>query len=212
MRLSRVLPILLLLATSHVWAQEDAAGKARALYERGMAHFQLNEYDQAVEKWQEGFRIKPVPEFLYNIGQAYRLSQHPDKAILAYQAFLRMAPKTSNRAEIERHIQNLQAIVEQNQKAATAAPVQPTDQPSTTRPEPAATPPPERPALEQTGSNPSATENALVHEAPRKPLYKKGWFWGAVVGGVVVVAGAVTLGVVLGTRSTVKTLPELNFR
>src|SRR5437660_1514332 len=41
-------------------AQDDVSTQARTLYERGMAHFQLAEYDDAIAKWQEGFRPKPV--------------------------------------------------------------------------------------------------------------------------------------------------------
>jgi tetratricopeptide (TPR) repeat protein len=42
-----------------------------------------------------------------------------------------------------------------------------------------------------------------------KPLYKRAWLWGVVAGGAVVIAGAVTLGVVLGTRDDTRTLQPL---
>jgi len=47
-----------------------------------------------------------------------------------------------------------------------------------------------------------------------RPITKKGWFWGVVGGGVVLVAGAVILGVVLGTSSadSTTTLSPASFR
>jgi tetratricopeptide (TPR) repeat protein len=90
----------------------DDSAQARWLFDQGMAHFQLEEWDPAIEKWEAGFRLKPVPEFLYNIAQAYRLSKRPEKAISFYQKYLRMAPKTPNRAEVERHIATLKTVVE----------------------------------------------------------------------------------------------------
>src|SRR5581483_7918807 len=57
-----------------------------------------------------------------------------------------------------------------------------------------------------------ASDNRLVAVAPQKPIYKKGWFWGAVAGGVVVVTVAVVLGVVLSSSGdSTKTLPAARF-
>lgn len=219
-------------------AQEDAtAAQARVLYERGMAHFQLAEYDDAIARWQEGFRLKPVPEFLYNIGQAYRLSQRPDKAVQAYKAYLRMSPKAANKVEVDRHIASLQKAIDEGQRAASAPPTSPQPVKPEIKPEPKPakpavvavtpkpTPPPvvekpapppvvvEKPVEPTPSATPAPARNELTASAPPrdKPITKKPWFWGVVAGGAVVVAGAVILGVVLGTKDNTKTLSELNF-
>src|SRR5262245_1593718 len=84
-------------------AQEDArAALAKRSYETGMAHFQLEEWDQAIASWEEGFRAKPVPQFLYNIAQAYRLSKRYEKALTFYRKYLRMDARAPNREEVER--------------------------------------------------------------------------------------------------------------
>ncbi len=77
-------------------AESADAAQARALYEKGMARFHLEEYDSAIEMWEAGFRIRPVPELLYNIAQAHRLAKRPDKALGFYQKFLRLNPKAPN--------------------------------------------------------------------------------------------------------------------
>lgn len=209
--LSIVGVVLVLACGTSARAQDDPSAQARSLYERGMAHFQLAEYDQAIAKWQEGFRLRPVPEFLYNIGQAYRLSNRPDKAIQAYRAYLRMAPKAENREEVEHHIAALQQAIDQSKQAATAPPVQPTPvKPDGTA---ATTPPPTEPPPPPAVTPEPASNPALVASAPprEKPITKKPWFWAVVVGGAAVVAGAVVVGVVVGTRDNTKTLPGLSF-
>jgi tetratricopeptide (TPR) repeat protein len=104
--------------------QQDPVVEAKQLYERGMAHFQLEEFDAAIEKWQAGFRMRPVPEFLYNIGQAYRLSRRPEKAIAAYKGYLRMSPRAANRNEVERQVSLLTRLIEHTEGAATAPPTE----------------------------------------------------------------------------------------
>ncbi len=182
-----------------------------------MGHFQLEEYDQAIEKWEEGFRIKPVPEFLYNIAQAYRLSKRPEKALSFYQKYLRASPTAKNRAEVERHIATLQRVVDEQQRVARQPPDQPLDtgHPSTpatvtaTPPTAAATPPPTAPAPALSG------EASLTARPParREPITHRKWFWPVVGGGAAIVVGAVVVGVVLGTRGDgYKSLPDLRFQ
>jgi tetratricopeptide (TPR) repeat protein len=202
------------LAVAGSAAGDEVSAQARALYERGMAHFQLAEYDDAIQKWQEGFRLKPVPEFLYNIGQAYRLSNRPEKAVQAYKAYLRMAPEAPNRAEVDRHVAALQAAIDQQRRTATATPTPPRE-PKSVAPETAPAtsgPATERPSPAATASG-EAAGNQLTATAPArpKPITKRAWFWGVVAGGAVVVAGAVVVGVVLGTRDNTRVLGDLTY-
>jgi tetratricopeptide (TPR) repeat protein len=183
----------------------DEAAEARALYDKGMAHFHLGEYEQAIEKWEAGFRLKPVPEFLYNLAQAHRLAKHPEHAIAFYRRFLAMAPRSPNRAEVERHITALETQLREHPETAESRKKEPVPAPvaepaaTTTGPPPAATTPP-------------PTEALRAGPPPRRPLYKKAWFWGAIAGGVVVVGGVIALGVVLGTRDTTPILnPTVRF-
>ncbi|MDB4965771.1 MAG: Thiol-disulfide isomerase [Myxococcales bacterium] len=247
--------VCLMLVVSPAWAQtpapvDDRAQQAKLHYETGMAHFQLEEWDKAIEEWQAGFLIKPVPQFLYNIAQAYRQSKRPEKALGFYQKYLRMEPKASNRAEVERHIAQLNKLIDQQSKTASQPPVgtieadpsraRPGDsatpprepKPAVTTPPAAATPtvattapatnPPTATPTAATTPAPSATATAtaagsmrgdLTASAPsRKPITRRGWFWGVIGGvGAVVIAGVV-VGVVLATSAdSTKTLPMVRF-
>jgi iron complex outermembrane receptor protein len=213
MRQYRSLGVVLVLCArlAHAQSGDDDAAKAHALFDKGMAHFQLEEYGQAIEKWEEGFRIKPVPEFLYNIAQAYRLSKQPDKAISFYKKFLRMKPDAPNRPEVERQLRSLSRVVNEQERAAVAPPIgtirpgHPAGESETAKeptPEtPAATPSEPAPAAAPTPpSQPAPGVDLTAKPQPEKPLTKKPWFWAVVGGSVAAVALGVGLGVGL-TRS-----------
>jgi tetratricopeptide (TPR) repeat protein len=193
-------------------AADNDTAAARQLYAHGMAHFQLAEYDEAIEKWQQGFRLKPVPEFLYNIGQAYRLSERPEKAIQAYKSYLRMAPKAAKRAEVQHHIEALQSLIARNNSVAAAPPSEPQDPKPPIESVPATPPPLLTVTPAATSSEPLTRADVVAKAAPRRTsIARKGWFWGVVAGGTAIVAGAIVLGVVLGTRDQTRVLGDLKY-
>jgi iron complex outermembrane receptor protein len=205
--------LLMLLLIPAAGAEEEDATKARNFYQKGMAHYQLDEYEAAILDWQEGFRLRPAPEFLYNLAQAYRLSRQHDKALSFYRKYLNMAPTAANRPEVERHIAALQKIVAAQQKV-TGSPPTGAMRPAETghsggnleSPRPAEPAPPKAEPAPPAPPPPSATPPAAVVVAPapvppeKKPITKRAWFWGAIGGGVVAVALAVGLGVGLGVK------------
>ena len=187
------------LAGGAVRAEDERVPEAQKRFEAGMASYHLEEYDKAIEEWQAGYRLKPAPQFLYNIAQAYRLSKRPEKALAFYQKYLKLAPKAANRVEVERHIEALNKVVEEQKEAAA----RPSQQPMPIKSEPAVT----------TTTTETAPRADLTAQAParEKPVYKKGWFWGVIVGGAVVAAGAVTLGVLLSRPASEQALPAARF-
>jgi hypothetical protein len=149
-RVARPLLVLsLALAPAAVRAEEPARAptskeaadtqRAKELFQQGTTLFNLGEFDKAIEAWQEGYKQKSDPGFLYNIGQAYRLKGDATKAIFFYRGYLRTSPKAANRAEIEAKIAALQ---KDEPKAAVVPPaVTPPPPPSSTT-----SPPPVAPA------------------------------------------------------------------
>jgi hypothetical protein len=159
---------------------DDRGDRARTFYESGMAHFQLEEFDAAIEAWENGFRAKPVPEFLYNIAQAYRLSKRPEKALTFYRNYLRMNPDAPNKAEVQKHMAQLQRAVDENQKASNAAPLitkpitgdataSAEPKPTAPAPKPAAPPPP-KPVTVAVAPPPPAPKPATPPPPPPKPV------------------------------------------
>lgn len=207
--------LVTLVASGSARAEDERVPEAQKRFEAGMADFHLEQYDKAIAEWEAGYRLKPVPQFLYNIAQAYRLSKRPEKALTFYQKYLKLAPKAENRAEVERHIAALTVVVEQQKQAAERPSTQPMplghgEAAPAGEPQPAAggTAAAATPTPEATPAGADSTARAPVRD---KPVYKKGWFWGVVVGGAVVAAGAITLGVLLSRPASEQALPPARF-
>ena len=219
MRNVSVLTLFLMLTalTPGAWADSETE-IARRLYESATRHFDLTEYDAALNDFKEGYRHKDDPVFLYNIAQCYRLLNQNDDALKFYRSYLRRAPNAPNRDEVEHRIATLQESIAIAEKARTTPP-QTTLPPAGSGPK---TEPPAAPASTAASPAPSPTSqkeapaaaaptNVVVAAAPpaRTPVYKKWWLWTAV--GVVVAAGVgVGLGLGLSSHGTnTRVLPPI---
>lgn len=170
--------------------------RAKTEYVAGMKHYNLAEYAPALERFKEAYRAYPEPTFLYNIGQCYRqLGQNRD-ALKAYRAYLNNV--SENREAVESIIATLEKAIRQEEERAAAA-KEAEQQREKERAQAAASGGVKGEALQvETAPTPS----------PAKPLYRKGWFWGVVVGAVVVVGVGVGLGV--GLTQGGASYPQIN--
>jgi tetratricopeptide (TPR) repeat protein len=103
------------------------AHHAEDLVHASMRDFDLFEYDQALREAVEAYRIDPLPQILFNIGQCHRALNHWDKAELFFQRYLHKVPDAPNRQLVEK----LLAEVQQRLKTSEArpSPVEPAPQP-----------------------------------------------------------------------------------
>src|SRR5262249_37006264 len=72
---------VLLAGVPHATAAETGSETAKRYFEEGTKHFQLGEFDEAIESYRAGFKAKSDPIFLYNIAQAYRLKHDFQNAL-----------------------------------------------------------------------------------------------------------------------------------
>ena len=111
---------LLLLALSLALAatgRADEAERARAHFEAGRVHYNLGDYEAAVRELSAGYRVVPRPEFLVNLGQAYRRLGQLERAREMYQRFLADTPSSDPArpqvraliAEVQREIDRVRA-------------------------------------------------------------------------------------------------------
>jgi len=164
----------------------DDSAEAKRLFMSGTKHFDLAEYDLALNDFKEGFRRKDDPVFLYNIAQCYRLLKgHEEDSLKFFQTYLRRLPTARNREEVERKIANLQQVMAAQDRARSVPPS------STIRP---GEPTPDSPPVAVLAPAPTPAVTIVVAPPPPRPLYKRWWLWTA-VGGVVVVGLGVGLGV-----------------
>ncbi len=186
MRLSWLVLLTILLTAPAARGDDDVAS-AREHYQRGKRAYDTGHFDEAAHEYELAYRVKDDPALLYNLGQAHRLANHPSEALVAYKAYLRNVPNSPYRAEVEQRLAELKEII-----AAKAQ----RDEQEKQRQQLQSQPQPQ--AAPAVASEPTAV---LVATPPPPKALKRGWVWGVVAGGAVVIAGAVVLGVVLGSTT-----------
>lgn len=85
--------------------------KAKALFAEANQHYSLGEFDQAMASYSLAYRLKPLPAFLFNIAQCHRKMGNSKEALESYRSYLRVAPAAPNRAEVQKHISELERQV-----------------------------------------------------------------------------------------------------
>jgi hypothetical protein len=168
-RLIRFVSVVSLALVVAPAARADDAEHAKELFQQGTTLYNVGELDKAIEAWQEGYKSKPDPGFLFNIAQAYRLKGDSSKAIFFYRGYLRNSPKATNRADVEAKIAALQKGPATPPPAPPVAPPPVAPPPVTTtpvRPTPVAPPPVEAPPLPAPMSTSTETPPPAPVEAP----------------------------------------------
>ncbi|MEO7731385.1 MAG: tetratricopeptide repeat protein [Kofleriaceae bacterium] len=105
-----VLAFCILAVTARVASADDPALRAaKHHFERGEKLYALTRFSEALDEYQLAFDAKPLPDFLFNIGQCYRNLADYDSAIFSYKKYLRLAPAAPNREKVEQLITELEA-------------------------------------------------------------------------------------------------------
>lgn len=91
------------------WADDPATRTARRHFDKADKLFALGRFDEALEQYEKAFDAKPIPDFLFNIGQCYRNLGDYESAIFSFRKFLTLEPETPRRAAVEQLIDELEA-------------------------------------------------------------------------------------------------------
>src|SRR3954453_24118920 len=97
------------LAPRPAFADDPATRSAKRHFERGEKLFALGKFDDALDEYQKAFDAKPIPDFLFNIGQCYRNLGDYDQAIFSFKKFLKLERDASNKEQVEKLIDDLEA-------------------------------------------------------------------------------------------------------
>lgn len=103
-------------------AQGENDEGARAAFVEGNVQFKLGRFLAAAAAWEHGFELKHDAGFLYNIAQAYRLAELPDKALFFYRGYLSAAPDAPNRAQVEERVAQLERLLVERSNSTTPSP------------------------------------------------------------------------------------------
>jgi len=174
-----IITLALLLAPAR--AETPADAEARRLYQDGTKAYNLGDYADAIAAYKEAYRLVANPFFLYNIGQAHRLSGDLASAGRFYKSFLNALPEAPNRAEVEERIRQIDDALARQARERSA---EPTDAVELGKPR-AKIPPPDKLAAPA-----AAAGDRPPPRSAARPVYRRWWFW---AGLGVVAAGATAL-------------------
>jgi tetratricopeptide (TPR) repeat protein len=195
------LMIVILLVAAPLQAQEglgavERTERARAHFERGKAHFNLGEYDEAVREFEAGYREKPQPLFLYNIGNAARRAGQHRKALEMYRRYLSEKPNAVERRELELRIAELEALVAREPVAPVPG-VEASPSPSPSPPETAPQETPQPVTPQPVTAPPIAQSPPTIATPPQQQSWRRDWLGATLcaVGGAAIVYGAIDAGI-----------------
>jgi len=167
--------------------------QAQLLYQEGQAAFEAHEYEAAAAKFESAFAAHPLPSILFDAAQAYRLadeqSARPElrhKALAQYERFLQsVTPGSTSRLIAEKFVARVQAedLRAQSEKLSLRA-GELDDKAQKLGAQ-----------VEQLSTTASALKAQL--QTAKRPVWKRGWFWGA-LGGAVAGALGISLAIVFG--------------
>lgn len=175
--------------------RRDAEMEARARYAAALRAMELGAYGEARTALEASYALAPYPGTLLLLGQCEEALGRIDAAIARYEQFLGVAQSSSRRAEIAVKVSKLRdglaasraerAAVEAEREALLPMAVPPT-------------------VASASSSSSSSLEGlraiTVAPKRPSSPPRSRRWVWGVVAGAaVVVVGGAIGLGVGLGT-------------
>ena len=125
MRLAIALGVVIALAgVARAQGHPSAADREKAakLYDEGQRHYNLGEYDQAIEKFRQSYYLSNEPLLLFNIGQALRLKGDCGQALHSYRAYRRERTPPENKKQVQEAIAICEdKVAEEEQRAAAEA-------------------------------------------------------------------------------------------
>ena len=174
-------------STLLVWAPSASAAsddeRVRRLVKAAGVAYNIRQFQEALNDYTEAYRIKPLPQLLYNIGQCHRQLAHYKEAEFYFQRFLTLAPRSPSADTARQLLQDVQEALKREAENAT-----PEAPPATGTEKPGAPPPLVTVAPRENAPGPPAES---VAGSPGATGGGRAATW---VGVAVAVAGAAALG------------------
>jgi tetratricopeptide (TPR) repeat protein len=115
-------PIFFAIVCIALPAHADDRALAIEHFQKGSSAFDLGNYDEAIAEYGAAYKLKNDSALLYNIAQAHRLAGHSSEALRFYKIYLVKRPNASNRDEVLAKIEELQKLVEHQQRTQDLPP------------------------------------------------------------------------------------------
>ncbi len=114
-----------LLAASGTARGDDARALARQHNAEAEKLFNLGRFREAAAAYQRAYLAKPVPEFLYNIGQCYKRAGGLDdleRAIFHFESYSNNSTNPALRLEAQEQVVKLRAVLKARRDALNRPP------------------------------------------------------------------------------------------
>lgn len=133
---SRMVVLALALALAAAPSESGDVAQAKTHFQAGKTHYELGRYAEAIREFAAGYALSPRPEFLINLGQAYRASGDRRAALEMYERYLEKAPANAKaREQVQQIVETLKSEIAAEKPSD--APVKPTLTPAPQVVEPA---------------------------------------------------------------------------
>ena len=86
-------------------AQQKKAAKAH--FQQGKAFYEAGAWDDAIREYRKAYDLVPLPDLMFNIGQAWRMKGDKPRALDAYQKYLDRLPDGPLADEARNHVASL---------------------------------------------------------------------------------------------------------
>ena len=101
-------------------ADRTRTSEARRHFQQGRELLAAGSYAEAIAEFETALSLKPSPELLFNIAQAYRLKGDTKQALETYKRFIQLRPQGPIADEARGHIDVLTKQIEDSERAAQA--------------------------------------------------------------------------------------------
>ncbi len=158
------------------------------LAERSIRLFAEKKFQESIDQLELAYAVEPQPLFLFNIGQAFRLSDDPLKAIAYYQRFVTLSPTHRLVPEAKGYIADMRVLRIEQERTVMARRLLELEQARAKQ----------EAELLRFRALQAEEEKRVLAEQLRKssrPVYKRAWFWGVLGGAAAVTATAIGVGV-----------------
>lgn len=179
---SRMVVLALALALAAAPSESGDVAQAKTHFQAGKTHYELGRYAEAIREFAAGYALSPRPEFLINLGQAYRASGDRRAALEMYERYLEKAPANAKaREQVQQIVETLKSEIAAEKPSD--APVKPTLTPA-----------------------PQVVEPAVAAESPSNSARI---IVPVVIGAAVLVGAVIATVVIVGSAPTCQNAPGL---
>jgi tetratricopeptide (TPR) repeat protein len=99
--------ILVICAVTFCGVARADTAKARELYQKATRAYNLQQFEQALQLFQDAYEQKDAPAILFDIGQCQRQLGQYEAAARSYRAYLAQAPSSPIREQVEARIADM---------------------------------------------------------------------------------------------------------